>query len=152
MPSLWKRKNSPFWVCCYTAHDGQRLKKSTKKSNKDEAWAFCVELERAEERARHGTLTESHARKIISEIVEKTTGEPLAYYTAEKWLREWLAGKKKTKSASTHERYKHVVDDFISHLGRRAKLNIAHLTPKDVSTFRDAQQDAGKSAKRSGWT
>jgi integrase len=147
MPSLWKRKKSPFWVCCYTAHDGQRLKKTTKKKDKAEAWALCVELERAEERARQGTLTESHARKIISGIVEKTTGEPLAYYTAERWCNDWVNGKKKTKSPATFERYKHVIDDFIEHLGRRARLNIAHLTPKDISTFRDAQEDAGKSAK-----
>ena len=37
MPSLWKRDNSPYWVCCYTSADGQRLKKSTKQTDRKRA-------------------------------------------------------------------------------------------------------------------
>jgi hypothetical protein len=89
------RRRSPFWICCYTSGTGQRLKKSTKVSvrpfkgekRKDgspksvadkraEAWEVCLSIERAENHARNGTLTEQQARKIIGEILERTTGEP----------------------------------------------------------------------------
>jgi hypothetical protein len=37
----------------------------------------CLRIQSAEARARDGTLTEQAAKKIISEILERTTGEPL---------------------------------------------------------------------------
>src|SRR5215472_3990124 len=101
MPSLTKdsRGRSPFWICCYTSATGQRLKKSTKVSirpfkgekRKDgspktaadkraEAWEVCLSIERAENHARTGTLTEQQAKKIIGEILQRTTGEPLHNY------------------------------------------------------------------------
>ena len=66
MPSLWKRKKSPFWVCCYVASDGRRLKKSTKQTDrKEKALEVCLALERAESMARQGTFTEARARELV---------------------------------------------------------------------------------------
>ena len=101
MPSLWKRDKSPYWVCCYTSADGQRLKKSTKQTDRKRAWEVCLSIERAERFAKNGTLTEQAAKKIIGEIVERTTGEPLRHYTTADWFSEWQAGKAQTKSAAT---------------------------------------------------
>src|SRR5437870_4397721 len=114
MPSLTKdsRARSPFWICCYTNADGQRLKKSTKQTDRNKAMEVCLSIERAERFAKNGTLTEQTAKKIIGEIVERTTGEPLHHFTAAAWLAEWLAGKTQTKSAATAERYKQVTRDF----------------------------------------
>src|SRR2546423_9832380 len=104
MASLWKRAKSPYWVCCYTSGTGQRLKKSTKirikplkeEKRKDdssktaadkraEAWEACLAIERAENLAKSGTLTEQAAKKIIGEILERTTGEPLHNYKVRDW-------------------------------------------------------------------
>jgi len=74
MPSLWKREKSPYWVCCYASADGQRLKKSTKQTDRDKAMEVCLSIERAERFAKSGTLTEQADKKIIGEIVERTTG------------------------------------------------------------------------------
>ena len=105
MGSLWQREQSPYWFCCYTSAAGQRLKKSTKvtvrpvkgEKRKDgssktaadkrtEAWEVCLAIERAENNAKNGTLTEQQAKKIIGEIVERTTGEPLRNYKTRDWL------------------------------------------------------------------
>jgi integrase len=145
--SLWKREKSPFWVCCFTSADGQRLKKSTKQKDRKKAWEVCLAIERAEGYAKNGSLTEQTAKKIIGEIVERTTGEALHYYTAADWFTEWLAGKTQTKSAATAERYKQVTRDFVESLGKRAKLSLAHITPKDIRAYRDAELTAGKSPK-----
>jgi Phage integrase SAM-like domain len=157
---------SPFWTCCYTSATGQRLKKSTKitvkpvpgemnedgtqktqADKKKEALEFCLALERTENSAKAGTLTEQAAKKYIAEILERTSGEKLHDYTTAKWLEEWLAGKTKTKAPTTAERYKQVKRDFLETLGDRAKLSIAHITPTDIRRYRDAVLAADKSSK-----
>lgn len=127
--------------------DGQRCKKSTKQRDRAKAWEVCLSIERAERFAKAGTLTEQAAKKIIGEIVERTTGEPLHHYTARDWFEEWLAGKTQTKSAATAERYGQVTRDFLAALGARAKLSLAHITPKDIRGYRDAELAADKSSK-----
>jgi len=168
MPSLRKdaRGRSPFWICCYTSATGQRLQKSTKitirplkgETRKDgspktsadkraEALEVCLAIERSENHARNGTLTEQQAKKIISEIVERTTGEPLHNYKVRDWLNHWLDMKEQVRSGKTIERYRQVIRDFIASLGSRANLALAHITPKDVLTYRNSIIAANKTAR-----
>lgn len=147
MPSLWKRERSPYWFCCYTNADGQRLKKSTKQTDRKKAWEVCLSIERAEQLAKNGTLTEQTAKRIIGEIVERTTGEPLHNMATNEWLDQWVAGKAQTKSMTTAERYRQVKRDFLDSLGRRATFSLAHITPKEIRVYRDAELAAGKSNK-----
>jgi integrase len=147
MSSLFRRPNSPYWSCAFTGPNGRPLKKSTKQVERKKAWKVCMEFEEAADQAKQGTLIEAHARKIVSQIVEKTTGKPLQFHTAEQWLGHWLKEIKKANAAGTYERYAHVIEEFIEHLASRAQLNIAHVTPQDISGFRDAEQEKGKSAK-----
>jgi integrase len=146
MPILVKdsRGRSPFWIHCYTSAEGRRLKKSTKQTDKKKAIEVALAVERAESMARQGTLTEARARDLIGEVLERTSGETLPLYTAEGWLREWLEGKAVSRSANTCIKYSHTVNAFLTHLGSRAKINIAAVIPKDVATFRDAQLATGK--------
>ena len=97
MPSLWKRNQSPFWVCCYTNADGQRMKKSTKQKDRLKAWNVCLGIDRAEQLARAGNLTEQTAKKIVSEILERTTGQPLHNHKVDDWLEEWITGKQQSR-------------------------------------------------------
>src|SRR6476659_1939965 len=138
------RGRSPYWVCCYTAADGRRLKKSTKQTDRGKALEVCLALERAENMAARGTLTETRARELIGEVLERTSGDTLPFYTAEAWLRDWLRGKQISKSEGPHVKYSHTIESFINHLDQRAKINIAAITPKDISTFRDAEIASGK--------
>ena len=138
------RSRSPFWICCYTSADGRRLKKSTKQTERAKELEFCLSLQRAESMAASGTLTETRARELIGEVLERTTGEQVAFFTAEGWLRDWLRGKEISKAQGTHAKYSHTVEGFISQLGTRARLNIAAISPKDVAGYRDAQIESGK--------
>lgn len=147
MPSLWKREKSPFWVCCYTNADGIRCKKTTKQTDRTKAMEVCLSIERAERFAKAGTLTEQVAKKIIAEIVERTSGEKLHDHTARAWFDEWCAGKADTKAASTAERYRQVSREFLESLGNRANLSLAHIVPKDIHAYRNAELAAGKSPK-----
>jgi integrase len=168
MPSLtkdsWER--SPFWICCYTSADGQRLKKSTKvaikpekgEKKKDgtpktaadkrtEALEVCLSIERAERFAKNGTLTEQAAKKIIGEILERTTGEPLHDFKTGEWLEQWIAGKEQVRTGKTGERYCQVIRDFKASLGSRASLALAHITPKDIFAYRQAILTAKKTPR-----
>ncbi|MCE0521576.1 MAG: site-specific integrase [Methylacidiphilales bacterium] len=135
---------SPYWIACYTAADGRRLKKSTKETVRAKALEMALTLERAETMAARNTLTETRARELIGEVLERTSGESLPFYTAESWLRDWLRGKEVSKSAGTHVKYSHTVEGFLSHLGKRAKLNLAAIGSKDIAGYRDAQISSGK--------
>jgi integrase len=158
------RGRSPFWICCYTSATGQRLKKSTKVSvrpsrgekrkdgspktaadKRTEAWEVCLSVERAENHARNGTLTEQQARKIIGEILERTTGEPLHNHKVRDWLNQWLDMKDRVRARATMRRYRQTIRDFVASLGSRANLGLAHLTLKDVLTYRDSIIKAGNS-------
>ena len=134
---------SPYWICCYTSADGRRLKKSTKHKEHNKAMEFCLTLQRTENMAANGTLTESRARALIGEVLERTSGESVQFHTAEEWLNEWLRGKELSKSKGTHAKYTNTVKAFLDHLGKRAKLNVAAITSKDVAGFRDAQIASG---------
>jgi integrase len=122
------------------------LKKSTEQTDRSKAMEVCMALERTEGMAARGTLTETRARELIGEVVERTTGESVTFFTAEGWLRHWLGGKEIAKAEGTFAKYSHMVESFITHLNGRAKLNIAAITPKDIAGFRDAQIASGKSA------
>jgi hypothetical protein len=72
MASLRKRPGSNKWVCCYALPDGARAQKSTGKENPDQAMAICLPWSDAAERARGGNFTEAQARKVVSEIAERS--------------------------------------------------------------------------------
>jgi integrase len=168
VPSLRKdsRGRSPFWICCYTSATGQRLQKSTKitikpfkgEKRKDgspktaadkraEALEVCLAIERAENHAKTGTLTEQQAKKIIGEIVERTTGEPLHNYRVRDWLNHWLDMKEQVRAGKTMDRYRQVIRDFVASLGTRANLALAHITPKDVLAYRNSIIKTNKTAR-----
>src|SRR5215510_9123627 len=168
MPSLRKdaRGRSPFWICCHTSATDQRLQKSTKvtikpfkgEKRKDgspktaadkrtEALEACFAIERAENHAKNGTLTEQQAKKIIGEILERTTGEPLHSYKTCDWLNHWLDMKEQVRASKTTTRYRQVIRDFIASLGSRANLALAHITPKDVLAYRNSIIKANKTAR-----
>jgi integrase len=149
MASLTKdsRKRSPFWICCYTSADGRQLKVTTKKTDRRKALEFCLSIERAEELAKDRLLTEQHAKKIIGEILERTTGASMRNDTAEQWFTHWLEIKERVRSGHTLLRYRQVVRDFLRSLGHKATLPLAHITSKDVLKYRDAIIEAGSAAR-----
>lgn len=168
VPSLRQdsRGRSPFWICCYTTATGLRLQKSTKvrikplkgEKRKDgspktaaakrgEAWEVCLAIERAEDHAKNGTLTEQQAKKIIGEILERTTGEPLRNYKVRDWLAHWLDMKEQVRAGKTMDRYRQVIRDFAASLGNRGNLALSHVTPKDVLAYRNSITEAGKTAR-----
>jgi integrase len=137
---------SPFWIACFTGSDGRRLKKSTKTTDKELAKKLAAEWEQAGKLARAGRLTESHCRKVIAEMYERTIGEPLHFRTAREYLTEWVDSKKNETEERAYLKYHQIVYDFLAHVGVKADCLLREITPKDIRLWRDASKRKGLSA------
>lgn len=141
------RGKSPFWYCAFTDSNGVRRFKSTKETKRKQAEAVANGWQRAADLSRRGTLTQVQALKVVSEIYENANQEPLNSADTATFLRDWIASKKLTTAKGTARRYGDVIEAFITHLGDKAKRNLAGLVPRDIAAFRDAQVKGGRANK-----
>ncbi len=172
--SLHRRKNSPYWYAHFRTPDPDRpgeLKqhlKSTKATSKEDAKAKAREIEeatllesgagndksrriyallkQAADIAAKGHLNEARGRKLLSDMIQISTGKGIKSYTVREWFAACLADKEKANAAGTYLRYKGVVNQFMDFLpAERADGNLMILTPEDIRDFRDAELASGKS-------
>ena len=88
---------SPFWIACYNgvgSAGGIRLKRSTETTERKLAQKLADEWEALEKLAGEKRPTESHCRKVVAQMYERTVGEPLLFHTAHEFLTVWVEGKK----------------------------------------------------------
>jgi integrase len=146
MPSLTKdsRARSPYWICCFAASDGRQLKRSTKQTDKTKALEVCLAFSRAERLARAREATASQLRRVFNETLSRVGAESLQRPSVRQWLEEWLAGRKGAASDGTMQKYRRVVDGFLSFLGKQADAKLESLTQGDFTRFRDALLSEGR--------
>lgn len=101
------------------------------------------QLQKASDEARRGALTEARTRELLSEVLESVNGEGLRIFTLREWLDQFVKRKRKSRSDATARRHEQMAREFVDFLGRRADLNIAAITSKDVSDFRDHREGQG---------
>jgi integrase len=147
MPSIFKRPDSPYYVCSFVAADGRRLKKSTKTTDRRKALGFCLLLEKTAMKARRNELTAAQGRKLIAEMVTISSGEQMATHTIREWFEEWLSNKKASAGERATARYRSVLEDFLARLGNRANAPLTAVSPKDIISFRDHLRAEGRTAK-----
>jgi integrase len=134
MASVWKHPESKYWFACFSLPNGRRTKRSTKRTNRNEALKIA---EKFEEAARN-VATEVQARKVLSDIYALTAGRSLKSTNIEDFLNGWTASKQNELSSSTSAKYVRTAQQFIKHLGSRAKVDLSHLEKDDVASFRDS--------------
>src|SRR5215510_16237195 len=141
---------SPFWIACYNGigSDGKvrRLKRSTKTTDRKLAQRMADEWEALEKLAGEKRLTESHCRKVIAQMYERTTGEPLHFHTAREWLTEWVESKKNETELRAFLKYKQIVNEFVVHIGKKADHLLREVTQADIRSWRDALKRKGLAA------
>jgi integrase len=147
MPTVVKdsRDRSPFWYACITTADGRRLKKSTGQTAKSKALEIAAALQRAENMAEDRTLTEVRVRELLSETLQRVSGEGLRVFTVHQWLKHFVKGKRKSRTEKTAVRHEQMMREFTEFLDshRKAHLNIAAITSKDIADFRDRREALG---------
>jgi integrase len=149
MASIHKdpRGKSPFWYCAFTLPDGRRTFRSTKLTQRKQAWEVCLQWEKSAEQGRGGTFTEAQARKVLNTILETTGQAPMQAETIRDFFTNWLNGKELAKKPRTAERYRIVVEKFLAHLGQKARHPLGALTGRDLEKFRDQSMAEGKAPK-----
>jgi integrase len=137
------QNRSPFWYACFTAADGRRLKKSTKETSHSKAKLIAEALQRAEDMAKDRALTEVRTRELLSDVLQRASGEGLRVFTVRQWFEHFARQKRKSKSEKTALRHEQMHQEFLAFLGPRSDLNIAAITSKDVLDFRDQREAKG---------
>lgn len=142
MASLHRRERSKFWQAAWRDSTGKLHIRSTKEVVRHKAWEVARGWEHAEKTAR----TETQVRKVLSEILQRNTGQSLRTPTVRKWFGEWLKG----KSEETKGRYAGVEKAFLIYLGERADRPLGGVTPADIdgyiSTSREEKKWSDKTA------
>jgi integrase len=149
MASVHKHSSSrsPYYFASFLGEDGRWKFRSTKKCKFSEAMEIAIEYERAARAARAGTLTVAQCRKVLSDMMQRTTGDAVEHKTVEGFFKDWLDHKETTKSERTAERYTTTLNMFKKHLGPKAKLSVAAVTTQDVQSFLNARRKAGIAPK-----
>jgi integrase len=152
MASIHKdpRGKSPFWYCAFTLPDGRRTFRSTKLTDRKQAWEVCFQWEKTAAQGRDGNLTEAQSRKVLNTILESTGQAPMQSETVHEYFNNWLNGKELANKPRTHERYKIVVEKFLASLGQKARHPLSALTVRDLENFRNRSMDAGKAPNTVG--
>jgi len=141
MASIRRKARSPFWFACFTDSDGSRTQRSTKQSDRRKALAVANQFEKAAKLASEKRLGEAQARKVLSEIYETVTNEPLTTVTAKAFLTDWPEAKRPNVARGTYNAYAQTCRDFIGHLGPKADRDISQVARGDVAKFRDKVAD-----------
>ena len=144
MAGITKHPNSPFWTAIFYDGAGAKVRRSTKQRDRRLALKTAMAWEDTAKAGREKRLTEAQARKVVGEILTRSTGESLHFHSCRAWLDEWLAGKRGTTAPATLAKYEQTTRDFIAHLSERADLTLAAISPKDVRSFRDALAKGGR--------
>ena len=77
MASLWKHPKSKYWTACYTNKDGKQVKRSTKQTERGQAFAVALAWERVEQQARYGTVSALQIQRVFNDLVERITGDTI---------------------------------------------------------------------------
>jgi integrase len=141
---------SPFWIACFNGVGGdgrvRRLKRSTKTTDRKLAQKLADKWEQLEKLAGKGRLTESHCRKVIAQMYERTVGEPLHFKTVREYLTEWVESKKNETEVRAWLKYEQIVTEFLAHVGAKADRLLREITPADIRSYRDALKRKGLAA------
>ena len=149
MPSVHKdyRGKTPFWIGAYIDEFGRRRKQSTKTEDKREAKTIVEGWQRASDLARAGRLTESKAREVVNDILERTGKKRIYAPTVQRYLQDWLKKEKDTISENAYGKKEVVVRLFLKALDGRETLPIEDVTEAEIVTFRDKLLADGRRAR-----
>ncbi len=175
MATVFKRDRSPFFFASFWVKDEKgkpkQIKRSTRERTHKEAMKKAHEIEKqfnnsigaedeqskkilakmqeATDLALSGKLNKDIAQRLLSDILEASTGETVKAYTIEEWAEIWLKGKEGNE-ISSYKTYKGHLKCFLDYLGERTSDNLHTITRADILGFQEEMKEelgnAGKTA------
>lgn len=94
-----------------------------------------------------GSLQRSDVESLLSDLLSASGQEPLRVTRARQFFETYLEEKAKSRAVATALRYRAILIGFIEFLGTRADLPLAHLSSRDVQSFRDGELARGVSSQ-----
>lgn len=134
MAYLRRLPKSPFWIAGFTLPDGARTQRSTKMTDRKGAMKLALQWEEAARRR----ITETQARRVLSDIHEQIHGTRLESLSVNEFIDRWLAGKVGVAKTITLKTYKGAVEEFAAFLGDKAAQPIHYVTRAHIAAWRDA--------------
>jgi integrase len=155
MASIRKHKRSQFWIGCFAKPNGKRTTRSTKvpvdaptaderKDHKELALEIVTKWERAGRKARRQGMTPDEAREVVNDILRTAGADEIGTVTTREFVRDWLEGK---TNPGTHERYDHVAELFLRHIGTLADRAMDKVTYREVLGFVQSRRATGAAPK-----
>ena len=152
MACVWKHDslNTPYWVARFTNHEGKRINRSTKLTNRQKAQALADRWEVAAKLAGRRELVQAAAVRVLDEMMVATIGEEMKRDSIGDYFLKWMnePGKHGKRSDATIKAYTTQISGFLAHLGEeRSKASITSLTAAEIEAWRNAELRSGKGAK-----
>jgi integrase len=136
MASIHRRPNSKFWHASWYDANGRQILRSTKQTDRKLALAMAVEFERAERLAKETKAKETQYRKVLNDIMVRSGSmEQIRTTSVRDWFGEWLRRKEVKRSGETADRYRGVINTFLSELGARAEAPLGDLRASDIDNY-----------------
>src|SRR6266487_4583044 len=149
MPSIHRQPGRPFWFCAFSIFNPEtntrrRVFRSTKTRDKKQALEICRAWHKAALQARNGKLSVDAAREVIargvSDVFTAANVESLPSASIRSWCETWLQAKAIEAEASTHARYKRIIERFTDFLGEaKSNRDLSTLQASDIARFRDCE-------------
>jgi integrase len=139
MSSVHKVGSKPNWICFFTDHTGRRRGKTTGTTDRAEAIRICYEIQKIEDKARNGRITEDRARRIIGSVVAdilEASGSKLERQSIAEHFTSWLKAREHETAAGTFARYSGVVAMFLKFLGAKRTADLESLQSTDIERYR----------------
>lgn len=117
----------------FKAPDGNWDARSTKETDRAKALRIAFELEGAGGTLSTDNTTAAQLDKVVRGMWQRLTGKRIALNRTDEFLRGWVANM--ARKPGTVERYKQIVEEFITHLGPRAAFDLKAVEPAQVQSF-----------------
>lgn len=107
----------------------------------------ALKFDKTAAQARGGLLTEAQARKVVAELYEVGSGQPLQLMTAKEFFDQWRKVIKNKNAQGTIDRYDRTIEKFVANLGKKTNLDLRHINASDIIAFRDREIKNGVTNK-----
>jgi hypothetical protein len=155
MASVRKQKHSPHWSAVVKKPDGTRTNISTGilvdaptrelwEQQRGRALEISIKLNRVSFQAKQGGLTPEKAAEIVNEILRSAGCDGIDTVTTRGFLKDWVEGK---TTDGTQERYGHVAELFLTHLGTLADQSMGKVTYQHILDFISERKKSGAAPK-----